>query len=159
MNIVLKTVLYSYTALDGIVEGLDELVLYKAVSSFQSSSKTLAQMDKILLLQNQADRLTGLKVLVEDILSRLSDEERRLAEYKFFRKKSGDDFDYSSRKYFRKQKKLEAKLDKIAEKRGINEEWFKREFSDVYFLRVKYSKLKAIAEKSTTQNSVRDRNA
>ena len=159
MNIVLKTVLYSYTALDGVIEGLDELILYKAVSSFQSSSKTLAQVDKILILQNQVGRLVGLKNLVEDILNRLSNEERQLTEYKFFRKSSGDDFDYSSRKYFRKQNRLEEKLDRMAEKRGMTEEWFKKEFGDVYFLRVKYAKLKKIAEKNPVHNSVRDRNA
>lgn len=159
MNNVIKTVLYSYPSFDGVLDGIEKLAYFKAVTSYTDCNKTLKQADKILLLNNQADRIRYLKSIVNGVLSQLLPEERDLIEYKYFRYKKPEDFDYTSRKYFRKQLKLEKKLDKIAQKKGFDEDWFDENFSDIYFLKVKFNKLKNLEEKGGVKNCASESNA
>lgn len=159
MNLVMKTILYSYPSFDGVLDGIEKLAYYKAVTSYTDCNKTLKQVDKILLLNNQADRLRGLKNIIDGILSDILPEERELIEYKYFRRKNNENFDYTSRQYFRRQIKLAKKLDKIAQKKGFDEAWFDENFSDIYFLKVKFQKLKNLEEKQKTENCTRDSNA
>ncbi|MDY4186484.1 MAG: hypothetical protein SOX77_01325 [Candidatus Borkfalkiaceae bacterium] len=158
MNLVMKTVLYSYPSFDGVLDGIEKLVYFKAVTSYTDCNKTLKQADKILLLNNQADRIRMLKNTVNEILCEILPEERELLEYKYFKYKKPEGFDYTSRKYFRKQIKFAKKLDKIAEKKGFDEKWFDENFSDIYFLKVKFQKLKKLEEEKV-KNSTRDSNA
>lgn len=159
MNLVFKTVLYSYPSFDGVLDGIEKLAYFKALTSYADSNKTLKQIDKILLLNNQADRLKNLKRIVNELLDGLTEEERELLSYKFFRYPPSPGFDYSSRRYFRMQKKLAEKLDKIAKRRGYDERWFSDNFSDIYFLKAKFERLKSIEQRKTVPNAARDSGA
>lgn len=156
MNLVFKTVLYSYPSFDGVLDGLEKLAYFKALTSYADSNKTLKQIDKILLINNQADRLKYLKRTVNELLYGLSPEERELLRYKFFRTPPRPGFDYTSRKYYRKQKKLALKLDCIAKRLGYDEDWFSNNFSDIYFLKAKFERLKNLEERKKVPNAARD---
>jgi hypothetical protein len=157
MEIVLKTLLYSYPSLDIVVDGLEKLAEYKAITSFSNCHKTLQQMENIIKINDQMARIKELHSLTEGILNNLSLKERMLVEYKFFKYEPPAGFDHSSRGYFREQTKTFNKLLNIMKRKNYDEEWFKDNYFDIYVLRNKFQKLKAIKEKSTALNSARER--
>ncbi len=156
MNLVFKTLLYSYPSFDGVLDGIEKLAYFKALTSYADSNKTLKQVDKILQLNNQAARLRLLKHTVNGLIAKLSHEERELLRYKFFRLPPRAGFDYTSRTYYRKQKKLALKLDAIAKQKGYDDAWFCKNFSDIYFLKAKYERLKRMEQQKTRANAMRD---
>ena len=156
MEIVLKTLLYSYPSFNIIVEGLEKLAEYKAITSFSNCHKTLQQMENIIKINDRKARISELNCIVERLLNKLTVKERMLIEYKYFKYEMPQGFDYSSRAYFRAQTKTFKKLLKLMENRGYDEEWFKNNYFDIYVLRNKFQKLKAVNEKSCVTNSRRD---
>lgn len=158
MNDVTKTLLYSYPSFDGVLKGISDLIKFKAVTSYKNSNKTYDQMNEIVDLNGKKARIIKLKEQIEALMGMLSQEERSLIEYKYFNRKITEGFDYSSRGYFRKQLRLEKKLDKIAEKNKLTEEWFNEYCWDIYFLRAKYNKIKNVSGFAKSKNAARDRN-
>ena len=157
MEIVLKTLLYSYPSLDIVVDGLEKLAEYKAITSFSNCHKTLQQMENIIKINDQMARVKELHSLTDDILKSLSLRERMLVEYKFFKYEPPSGFDHSSRAYFREQTKTFNKLLNIMKDNNYDEEWFKNNYFDIYVLRNKFQKLKAVKAKSLVQNSASER--
>ena len=72
MEIVLKTLLYSYPSLDIVVDGLEKLAEYKAITSFSNCHKTFEQMENIIKINDQMARVKELHSLTDDILKKLS---------------------------------------------------------------------------------------
>jgi hypothetical protein len=157
MEIVLKTLLYSYPSLDIVVDGLEKLAEYKAITSFSNCHKTLQQMENIIKINDQMARVKELHSLTEGILNKLSLKERMLVEYKFFKYELPEGFDHNSRAYFREQTKTFNKLLKIMKNKNYDEEWFKDNYFDIYVLRNKFQKLKAVKAKNIMQNSASER--
>lgn len=151
----MKTIFYSYPMIDNVVMGIDKLVLYKALTSYCDCSKTMQQIDKILLLQNQADRLKNLQNILNNFVNSLPDEQVKLIEYKYFRKQMEEDFDYTSRQYFRKQKKLTEKILRFVERNNMDEKWFLENFSDIDFLNKTYLKIKQDEKNNLRENCAR----
>ncbi len=158
MNDVIKTLFYSYPSFEGVLKATEKLVYFKAISSYKNNNKTLNQMEEILELNDRAARLKQVKSMVEELIDGLLDDEKQLIEYKYFHYHMPEDFDFTSRKYFRRQLKLEKKIDARALSKGIDEAWFKNNLWDVYFLRAKYLKLVLNNRISVVKNSARDRN-
>lgn len=158
MNDVIKTLLYSYPSFEGVLKATEKLVYFKAVSSYKNCNKTIKQMEEILELNDRASRILRAKNMIDELIEGLSDEERKLIEYKYFHYSMGDDFDFTSRKYFRRQLKLERKIAARFLSLGIDDKWFKRNLWDVYFLRAKYLRLSAQGNSGSVKNAARDRN-
>ena len=101
MNDVIKTLFYSYPSFEGVLKATEKLVYFKAISSYKNNNKTLDQMEEILELNDRAARLKQVKSMVEELIDGLLDDEKQLIEYKYFHYPMPEDFDFTSRKYFR----------------------------------------------------------
>lgn len=157
MNEVIKTLLYSYPSFDGITEATDRLVYYKAISSYKDNTKTVKQMNEIAALNERAARIVWAKGIIDKLLGELSPLERQLIEYKYFNREQGVGFDSSSRAYFRKQLRLEKKIVAALAYLKPDEEWFMENFGEIYFLRAKYLKMKALSV-NAKKNAAKERN-
>jgi len=157
MNDVIKTLLYSYPSFEDIIEATDKLIYYKAITSYKDNSKTAKQMNEIVVLGERSSRIVWIKGIIEKLLDSLSPYERQLIEYKYFHVRQGADFDPNARSYFRKQLKLEKKIEGRLEYIKPDEEWFYNNLGDIYFLRAKYARIKKMTE-SSQKNSAKERN-
>lgn len=157
MNDVIKTLLYSYTTLEKVIESTDRLVYYKALASYHDNTKTLGQIDEILRLNEYSSRINGIKELIDGLLAVLSDLEKQMIEYKYFHKTRLYDFDPNDRSYFRQQLKLEKKIEAKLAYLNPTEAWFMEKFGDIYFLRAKYFNIKKLAQ-TGKKNSKKERN-
>ena len=156
MDVVLKTLLYSYPSFASVKEGLFRLIEHKAVVSFHNCSKTLEQMNNIIKLNNQIAKVSELEKIVQDLLSDLNTKERMLIEYKFFKRQPPIGFDYSSRTYFRAQEKVFKHLLIQMKINKYDHVWFLTNYSDLYFLISKYNSLKKRKALGSVSNSVVD---
>lgn len=157
MNVVIKTLLYSYPSFDEVIKATDKLVYYKALSSYKDNLKTYDQMNEIVFLNERSARIVWVKGIIDKLIAELTPFERQLVEYKYFHIKQGEDFDSTSRAYFRKQLKLEKKIDKKTAYLAPDEEWFMKNLGDIYFLRAKYMRIRKMADEGK-KNSATERN-
>ena len=122
-----KAVLYAYKNLTNVMDQIDELVEKKALASLSDLSPCLSQCEKILSYTNQKDVLITLKIVVDNILKKFSDEDLTFFSYKYFKDKPKEffvNFDYTGRAYFRRQVKLAIAFSDKLEKAGIDDKWF-----------------------------------
>lgn len=128
MNVYyVKTALYAYPHIEAILEQIDDLVLRKALSSMSDFSPCEEQCEKILDFTWQKDVLCALKLMVEKALNKLSDMQKDMLDYKYFKQKPKEcfiGFDVQSRGYFRRQVALVKKLGERFDKVGLTDEWF-----------------------------------
>ena len=135
-----------------MIDGFEKLAEYKAISSFGNCAKTLKQMQEIIMINSQKARVIQLKDIAENLLGELSIKERMLIEYKYFKYKMPEGFDYNSRNYFRAQIRVFNKLVKKMNERGYDQDWFESNFLDIFVLDNKYKKLKRLKESGATKN-------
>lgn len=122
-----KTALYAYPNLRAVADQIDELVERKALFSINDYSPAIEQCEKIVDFTFQKDVLFALKLRIEEIFNKLSDDEKDCIEYKYFKRKPKEyfkDFDFESRAYFRKQIKIAKKVAEKLEKGGATDKWF-----------------------------------
>ncbi len=124
-----KTVLYAYPNIMEVAEQIDELVERRALASMSDCSPALEQCEKVVEFTYQKSVLFALKIMVEEVLERLSDIEIDCLEYKYFKRKPKDyffGFDAESRGYFRRQIKLAEKIADRLDRVGVTDEWFEQ---------------------------------
>ena len=131
---------------------MERLAYFKAVVSFNDCNRTAEQLDKILIINNQKERLIALKKALEYMLCDLSADEQKLIEEKFFNKTKDIGDGISIRQYYRKQKLVFDKLLLKFNKRGFDQHWFEENFGDIYFLKSRYLTIKKMARKKSTKN-------
>lgn len=141
MDLTTKTIFYCYPEYEDMVKSLQKLIFYKAIGSHSNSYKTMEQVQKIIRLNSAVDLLKQLKLLVEEILERLTYPEQELVKIRYFNKPKGTNKAYYTRTYYRNQLRLEKKLEGILSEYGIDEVWFKKNCSDIHFLRERYNQL------------------
>lgn len=124
MHSVVKTILYCYPYFNEVADDIEELALYKAVSSHCDSSKTLAQVERVINLYEDAKILRKLKFFVEEALCELTDYEKAIVSSKYFKDKRVLIINKSKRTYYRQQQRAFEKLVAYAKRRGISEQWF-----------------------------------
>ena len=133
-----KAILYAYPHLEAVMEQIDELIEKKALSSMHDFSPCEAQCEKILFLTEQKQILINLKLCVDKILRKFSAEDLDLFDYKYFKKKPKEYFEYidtSSRKYFRRQISIVKKFSLSLEKEGYDDIKFQKECFKIDFLK------------------------
>lgn len=133
-----KSILYAYSNLHSIMEQIDELVLKKALSSMTDFSPCEWQCNKILSFTAQKDVLIELKLVTDSVLSKLSKEQTDILEYKYFKTKPKEYFEFvdtKSRGYFRKQIRLINRVAEMFERRGVTDRWFEEKCLAIDFFK------------------------
>ena len=115
-----------------------------------TEKQTLGQ--KIAELR-KAKNMTQLELAVKlkEVLTSLSEEDRLLLEYKYFKRKPKEyfkDFDSNSRAYFRRQNALVKTLSTSFEMVGITDEWFKLNCLKMDFFIELFRRVKTYEEQS-----------
>lgn len=130
-----KTILSAYPLLDGYVTQIEELVKKRAKNSFYMHCDTVAFAEQLIRLGEIRKDLFELKFLIEDALASLNSYDRTLISYKYFGiKPSDENFDLSSRNYFRRQIKALEKFSKALESMGYTKEWFQNKYLKIAFI-------------------------
>lgn len=130
-----KVILYAYPYLCGLADASRVAASNKAVLSFRSYASAfdaaLEVAEEIVL----AERLESLSARLGEILSSLSEEERFLLEYKYFRRRRelarfGADLPYSERSYFRRQSALLQRVGSLLTAGGWTDKAFFEAFGE-----------------------------
>lgn len=135
-KIYAKVILYAYPCCDSLTEQIDELVEKRALSSMYDFSPCENQCFKILTLTEQKRKIIALKNAVEKTLKKFGDTDRLILDYRYFKtlKKDGyGDYDFSDRKYFRRQNALLRLFAERIEKAGFSDLVFEEEYLSIDF--------------------------
>lgn len=132
-----KVALYAHTAINSVIEQIDEIVLGKALSSMDNVKPCLEQCQEIIKFIDYKDKLIKLYEIGEEVLTALTPEEFNIIKYKYLKKTlvSVEEFDHSSRIYYRRQQDLCKKVSRLYEKHGINDSVFKNEYLPLPFIK------------------------
>lgn len=137
-----KTMLTAYMLIDNLVKQIENLIQSRARNSFFNFSSTFEQAEKILKLTEIRLDLIALKEITKNALDSLSEEDRVLIFYKYFKINPKDkDFDLTSRNYFRKQNKAIIKFEEILKRDGYTDEWFEKNYLKIAFIAGIYKKI------------------
>ena len=149
MENCVKAMLYCYPMLDRICEGYVQHIKNKATMSHDGRIPTVELAEYLAKEICEKERTQALKALFDEILARLTLEERLLLDLRFFgkmdrvrrmfaAKRAGLADDamrdvpfWSERTYFRKQKALLEKLCKRLECRGLDKEAFLKDYAQL----------------------------
>lgn len=136
-----KTILSAYNSISGYITQIENLIKARAKNSFYLRCDTVSLAEQLISLGEIRKDLIELKYIVDDILDALEVEDKRLLTFKYFGiLPDVENFDHTSRNYFRKQiraiKRFSAKLSS----RGCNEEWFKNKYLKIAFISGIYQK-------------------
>lgn len=135
-KIFVKVIMLAYPKCEKIIKEIDDLILKKALSSMQDFSPCEEQCYKIVRLMNRKQLLIELKERVDKLLEKLTEEQIKLLEYKYFKRKSKEYFDgldVKSRMFFRKQDRLIERIGNLLERSGCGDEWFIKRYADWKF--------------------------
>lgn len=134
-----KAVLYAYPLLSTVEKDYEEHIRNKALLSYDSraSAEELAEYLAGELLKQQ--NLSWLRVAVEKVLQRLSEDERTLLSIRYFGKKRLADVvfaeegkpKWNERTYFRRQTRLAEKVGAMLKGAGVTEDVYRRCFREL----------------------------
>lgn len=139
----LKAALYVYPRLERIERDWEEHIKNKAFMSYDyrvTTEKLSVYLAEEILRKEKIEKLRN---TIDEALERLTEEERFLLELRYFRRKGRlkqfcQKVDLkeigSERAYFRKQAKLQNKLEGILKCRGFTEEKFRKEYGEFEWL-------------------------
>ncbi len=133
-----KTVLYGYSCIEKLCEQIDELAYKKALSSISDISPAFSQCEKIVDLTNQKILLINLKLTCDKILKIFNEYDYNCLDYKYFHIKNREyfkNFDFSSRKYFRRQNKIAKIFSDKLEKNGFTDKVFEKDYLEIKFIK------------------------
>ena len=141
-----RAMLLLYPHLERYAENLRGYARAKALASSLGREDTEACVEKIIDCVHGQRCCLLLKALLEEVLGSLTAEERLFLDYKYFRR-AGEDgqvaLGYSRRTYFRRQLRLEEKLNADFLRRGMDERWFLRTFGKVPAVRLVFERVRA----------------
>lgn len=136
-----KVMLLLYPKLERMATDIGQIVRAKAAASYTGREPAEAVVEKLIEYNYVQGCVAGLKEALDGILRSLDREEAFLLEYKYFRRKkelSGTfadmRFECSERTYFRRQLRLERKLNALFMRDGLTEAWFFETFSRIPYI-------------------------
>lgn len=144
-EIYIKTVLYSASAINPLIEQIDDTVEKRAVNSLGDNSPAIEQCNRIVNLTVQKGILFELREVMRKALRSFDDYEMKCLQYKYFKnkpKKYFADFDATNRTYFRTQKKIIEYLSALFGAMGVNDEYFEKYLLLVPFIKEVYRRVK-----------------
>lgn len=157
-----KSVLYAYPNIESITEQIDELVEKRALASMTDFTPALGQYERILSFTEQKNMFLILKATVDRVMEKFSDDEIDCFDYKYFRLKPKnyyDNFDSTSRAYFRKQIKLAKLFAERLEHAGIDDSWFEQNCLETDFFKELLKRVIEHEKMSRKNKSLRDKRA
>ncbi len=143
-KIYVKVLLYAFPKMKELASAISAGAEVKATLSFRALGDTFAVAESVANEVLRAARLRKVHEDLSEIISRCTEEEQYLLEYKYFRRKKQLEgrfkeraLSYSERSYYRRQSALLNKIAAAFCARGMSEGWFMNEFSDFpSFMRV-----------------------
>ncbi len=132
-----KVLLYAYPKLNMLADAFSAGAEIKALLSFRCN-QTIHCAEKISERILNSEKLRGLECAMDEMLSRLNEEELYLLEYKYFRRKSELNGRFaqtalriSEREYYRRQNALLKKVTFLLLSRGITKEDYLEEYHSI----------------------------
>ena len=136
-----KTMLTCFKNIDSINKQIENLIIKKAKASFFGGASALAVSQELIDLGEVRLDLIELKEITQEALSKLKLEDKMLLEFKYFNVVPNiENFDHTSRNYFRKQVKAIERFNKILEGLGYDEKWFLDNYLKIPFIKGVYYK-------------------
>ncbi len=136
-----KTILTAYPLLNGYITQIENLIRKKARNSFYLRCDTVSFAEQLIRLGEIRKDLFELISVVQETLLSQTEYDRTLISYKYFGiKPSYENFDLSSRNYFRRQIKALDKFSKALECSGYGKEWFQNKYLKIAFISGIYKK-------------------
>ncbi len=136
-----KTILSAYPLINGYVTQIENLIRKRARNSFYLRCDTVAFAEQLIRLGEIRKDLIELSSVVEEALLSMPTYDKILISYKYFGIRPEDEnFDLTSRNYFRKQIKALEKFSKALESNGYNKEWFQNKYLKIAFISGIYKK-------------------
>jgi len=139
-----KSILYAYPCAEELIYQIDEIVEKRALGSMTDFSPAEEQCEKILSLIGQKDTIIKMKLLVEEVLNKFTEDELKCLDYKYFHKRKREEFinfDASSRGYFRKQIRIAEKFAMRIEKKGLSDSIYEKDYLSMNFFRELYRRV------------------
>ncbi len=142
MKYYVKTILSCFIALDSVIEQIENVIKKKARNSFYDYESAEKLASNVLVLCNIRCDLIDLKEKTANSLNKLSEEDKILIAYKYFGILPEDEnFDHTSRNYFRKQIRAIERFSKILEKEGMTYEHFFATYMKIQYIASTYNKM------------------
>ena len=130
-----KTILSSYMQLNGVITQIENLIKKKAKNSFYLRCDVVSFSEQLIALGEIRKDLIELKQITETVLNSIKPYDKILICYKYFGiVPQIEEFDHTSRNYFRKQVKALENFAKKLIELGYNEEWFKTKYLKIAFI-------------------------
>lgn len=130
-----KVILLAYPYIDDAVAAIDKQIEKRCRLSFYSNKPCEIYADKIAELISDKRYLKLLKEKVDKILERLTEEERILIGYKYFKNRPIEGFDYKSRRYFRQQIRVLNKFTEMLSYIKLTEDAFTKYYSKIPYIK------------------------
>lgn len=152
-----KAVLYVYPTIEEINKAYAEHIRNKAELSYKHFGPAEGLIEYVARQVCKRDKLVWLKQTVRETLDELSDVERALVERRYFCNKKGtvcalDEIDaWSESTYFRRQKKLEGRIEHRLICKGLTEQVFDEWFAPMEIFRCA---LRYLQKKEESQSRV-----
>lgn len=155
-----KAMLYLYPRLGRYAEDLEQYITAKALASSLGREDTETCVQTMIDCAYARDCCGRLQALLDGVLAQLTEEERQMLEYKYFRRKEPAraaplPFSCSQRTYYRRQLRLESKLNACFLRQGMDEGRFERAFGEVPFVRHVYERIRKGREAEFVDKRVR----
>ena len=159
-----KIILYAYPLLKTVGKDYEEHIRNRALLSCDgrwTAEKTAEYLAEEIL---DMRRLEWLKVKVEEILSKLTEEEKILVAIRYFGKKKSKNrsakeilqgLGWTERSYFRKQARLEGKLGGLFVACGLTEQVYERDYARIDIFQKVARALKNRGDKKISANEQR----
>lgn len=130
-----KTILSCYMQLDGMITQIENIIKKKAKNSFYARCDVYALSEQLLSLGEIRKDLIELKTITDNVLDSIKPYDKLLIKYKYFGEVPDiEDFDHTSRNYFRKQvKALKNFADNLVNK-GYDTNWFQNKYLKIAFI-------------------------
>jgi len=142
-----KILLSAYPNLGAAVKAVKENYLRRCYNSAYFSESVARFSQKVLNLFAEGEILADLKDKLDLLVSRLTDEEKDLFFFKYCGIMPKNKFDFSLRTYFRKQIKLQRKIETFLGFLNITEEVFKNKYMSTEFFRIMAAEYKSEGRK------------
>lgn len=148
--IYIKTLLEAYKFIPSIIKKIDEIIEKRASSVvttsyiYSSPTSTYDDINKVIDLTERKDKMINLYVLINDMLTSLSDEQKNIAVMKYIKNNKCDEIaevlNTSERTIYRKCNKIIENLCIYCTQNNINNCFFKSQLSNEPWLKSIYYK-------------------
>ncbi len=141
MKMYSKTILSAYNQITSMITQIENTIERRAKNSFYMRCDTVTLAEQLISLGEIRKDLIELKYIADDILSKIKPEDATLLKYKYLGIVPDDEnFDHTSRNYFRKQIKAIERFCNKLKIEGYDEEWFKNKYLKIAFISCAYQK-------------------